>query len=161
MTIVELFGDICKSIGVEYSFGHIREVASTLQQYSQTTEYSVQKYPRVILILDYPEDRSNVGYIAVKVQLLIVANSNAQYKADKRYDLVFKPILYPIYNKLMSKLLSSPYVDNNILPHDKIDRYALSSALNESILSDGKPLLIDNLDGIEIRNLNIKFVNIC
>ena len=161
MTIVDLFEDICKSIGVEFSYGHIREVASTLQQYSQTTEFSALKYPRVILVLDFPEDRSNVGYIGAKLQVLIVANSSAQYKADKRYELVFKPTLYPIYNKLMSKLLSSPYIDNNILPHEKIDRYALSSALNESILSDGKPLLVDNLDGIEIRNLSIKFVNIC
>lgn len=161
MTIVDLFEDICKSIGVEFSYGHIREVASTLQQYSQTTEFSVLKYPRVILVLDFPEDRSNVGYIGAKLQVLIVANSSAQYKADKRYELVFKPTLYPIYNKLMSKLLSSPYIDNNIIPHEKIDRYALSSALNESILSDGKPLLVDNLDGIEIRNLSIKFVNIC
>lgn len=161
MTIVDLFEDICKSIGVEFSYGHIREVASTLQQYSQTTEFSALKYPRVILVLDFPEDRSNVGYIGAKLQVLIVANSSAQYKADKRYELVFKPTLYPIYNKLMSKLLSSPYIDNNIIPHEKIDRYALSSALNESILSDGKPLLVDNLDGIEIRNLSIKFVNIC
>lgn len=161
MTIVSLFEDICTKIGVHYSYGHIREVASTLAQYSQTIEYANQKYPRVILILDYPEDRTNVGYVGVRLQLLIVTNSDPTYKADKRYNLNFAPILYPIYNKLIEAIKSSPYVDNMIIEHEKIDRYALSSALNESILSDGRPLLNDNLDGIEIRNLNLKFINIC
>jgi hypothetical protein len=136
-------------------------VASTLAQYSQTIEFANQKYPRVILILDYPEDHTNIGYIGVRLQLLIVTNSDPTYKADKRYALNFVPTLYPIYDKLIKAIKSSPYIDNMVVEHEKIDRYALSSALNESILSDGRPLLNDNLDGIEIRNLNIKFINNC
>jgi hypothetical protein len=75
---------------------------------------------------------------------------------------VFKPVLIPICDALMHQLQrDTPWV-SVAGDWDIIKRYNLSGALNEAALSQGvKSLFNDQLDGIEIRNLKLKFLNRC
>jgi hypothetical protein len=144
-----------------YSYGHIREVIDVLASYSKTEEFSKQKYPRIILLQDFVEKRGTSPDLdaELSLQLLIVAGSNATYRAVDRMSNVFKPVLYPIYEAFIKELSSIGIFWREGFPHEKIDRLMLSNALGAAMAAgDTKSLLNDHLDGIEIRNLNLKLI---
>jgi hypothetical protein len=173
--IEEIIGEVVKAVktrlgrDVFYSYGHIREIAETLINHGKTHQYAVQKYPRVMLLCDFRETEPETGdYEAVAtVQILIVAGSNPTFRAEDRIEKVFKPVLIPIYEELMGELKhNTPYV-SVIGEWERIKRYYLSGALNDAVRTLGvgsqnvKSLFNDHLDGIEIRNLKLKFENHC
>lgn len=175
VAVVDYIGEVVKKtsekvnniIGsdVFYQFGHITEINNTLQSYSKTAEFREQKYPAIFLLQDFAE---KMGIDAktetqVKLQLLIVAGSDKNYRAADRYEKVFKPILYPIYDTFIKTLnkdgrhLDVPY---DGISHEKIDRLLLSDALVETTKGRAN-LFNDHLDAIEIRNLQLTILKTC
>ena len=147
--------------------GHIKSISSELSNRSITKEYREQKYPCIMLLQDFAEHRlrNKAWDIESRIQLLIVSGSSNEWDEPTRLEKIFKPVLYPIYEAFIKSLensstvLSVPFGN---LSHEKIDRYRMSSALNEACLSQGiKALFNDHLDGIEIRNLNLKLIENC
>lgn len=74
----------------------------------------------------------------------------------ERRDNVFLPILYPVYEALITELmLSKSFVSGGFLPHTKTDiQYA-------KVDSDGRNLFNDFVDVIDIKNIEIQVKNIC
>jgi hypothetical protein len=150
---------------VFYQFGHIREIADTLQSYSNTAEFRRQKYPAVFLLQDFLERKGTRTDIETEVtlQLLIVAASTQKARSADRYRDVFKPILYPIYEALIKTLNSDPVLDTPYsgVPHEKVDRPLVSGALSEPTTGANKNLFNDFLDAVEVRKLNLKILKNC
>lgn len=145
-------------------YGHIGEINNTLTSYSKTTEFSEKKYPAIFLLQDFPEDKGKDSEIELqtKLQLLIVAESNKDYRSKDRYVNVIKPILYPIYEEFFNQLNKSDMLlkSYNGFPHTQIDRPLVSDALVET--TKGKANLFnDHLDAVEIRNLELTFLKNC
>jgi hypothetical protein len=156
-----------KAIGKEvfYFFGHTIEINNTLSSYSKTPDFCEQKYPAIFLIMDFAEKRNAKQGIEVEttLQLLIVADSNKDDRAVIRYEKVFKPVLYPIYEKFIKTLQNDSSVWcplNGFIPHEKIDR-PLISGMQVRTTNGTKNLFNDHLDAIEVSNLQLTILKQC
>jgi hypothetical protein len=156
---------------VHYMYGHLRSILQTLSSYDRTGEFAKQKYPLIVLLCDFVEYvQENKGYERwADLHLLIVADSNRDYREAERLEKVYRPVLIPIYEAFMDELKNNTgYVSvmTNYLywysGEEFVKRYALSNALNEAVRQQGlKALFNDHLDGIEIRNLRLEFTSHC
>lgn len=144
--------------GVQYYYGHPREILETLAQKDQTEPFRFQKYPAICLFQDFSEVRSSERgiYATSKFQLIIVNSTDPNYKAEERYTHNFKPILYPIYLNFLEQIalsgkcmLSSDY----IIPHTKFDRVFWG----RDLVDGGKNSFNDYLDAIEIVSMELKW----
>jgi hypothetical protein len=156
-----------KGIGkpVFYFFGHTMEINNTLSSYSATDEFRNQKYPAIFLIMDFAEKRDTKPDVEVEtmLQLLIVAESAKDDRAADRYEKVFKPVLYPIYETFIKKLQcdSRTWTPlSGLISHEKIDR-PLISGLQVKVVNGTKNLFNDCLDAIEIANLQLTILKDC
>jgi hypothetical protein len=150
---------------VFYFFGHPIEISNILSSYSATEEFRKQKYPAICLMMDFAEKRNPKLVIEVEatLQLLIVAESNKDDRVADRYEKVFKPILYPIYETFIKQLQKDSNVWsplNGFIPHEKIDR-PLISGMQVKTINGIKNLFNDHLDAIEISNLHLTIFKTC
>jgi hypothetical protein len=175
-TVVDFMGEVVAAVsgllqptvgaGVFYQHGHLSDITSQLTSYSKTAEFRTRMYPAVFLLQDFEELRGVTFNLEVEatLQLLIVAESDRSYRPPERYSRVFKPVLYPIYEQLMRALESHErlVVGYGGIPVKKIDRLRISNALGDQPPgSGGKMIFNDHLDGVEVKNLNLKILKNC
>jgi hypothetical protein len=153
-----------KQTGVFYQYGHITEIKNVLNTLSQTTAQREKKYPAILLLQDFSERKSYQMNIEAELslQLLVVMGSHKDYPIRIRYDRVFKPILYPVYDCLIKVLNrdSRLATDYGGVPHNKIDRPNISG-FQIRVQGKTEQLFYDCLDAIEINNLNLKIKKTC
>ena len=139
-----------------YDYGHRREIAQRLtEKDSADAPFKYQKYPLIALRLDTEEDHSD-GVIRYNLNLAIIASTEVTYSAGQRYEKVFKPVLYPIYEQFLKALGDSGLfwwdANRDEPPHTKVDRLFWGTAGAEG---NESKIFNDNLDAIEILNLRI------
>lgn len=151
---------------INFKYGHLREITNLLDEYSKTIDSAFKKYPLIILIMDFPEDRGQLRsrYADVTLEMAIVMGSETSWTAEKRYEINFRPILYPLYYEFLNQLSLEKRIDTshdgligkNNISHRKIDRpYWDSLGKDANIFNDA-------VDIIQISNLKIKLnFNIC
>ena len=111
-------------------------------------------YPAVALRLPIDEDVKN-GLVNYKLNIAILAQTKMQYNAPNRYEFVMKPILYPLYLLLISRLKRYGFTwdgDMEYPPHTKRDM------LHHGVeATQGNVAYIFNqpLDAIELINLRL------
>lgn len=147
-------GDIT---GVHYMHGHPIEIAQTLTEKSETNEFKFKKYPLIALLQDFPETKGDVDTESeFDAHIIICMGTDPNYKASKRYDINFRPILYPIYADLLNEISKhKKFVSfgQQTIKHTKIDRLFWGVAAE---YGNTKSIFCDNLDVIEVKNLKIK-----
>ncbi len=144
--------------GVQYYFGHYKEILETLQQ-KDGTSLEFSKYPAVCLFMDFPETTGKAPGIAaeVKLQMIIAYATDPNLKAAERYTKSFKPVLYPIYNSFIDELMRSGRImapSKELISHTKIDRLYWG---RKGLFGNTGNVFNDYLDAIEIKDLNLKF----
>lgn len=152
--------------GVHYDYGHPLEIIKTLAQKDKSDSYVFKKYPLVALFQDFKETTSTAdgiqGLIEVELHLIIASGTKPDYKAKERYTHNFKPILNPIYLKLLQGIYKSGkflVYNSDRVVHNKFDRLYWGNA---GLYGNRKNIFNDFLDVIEIRNLRLKtYKNIC
>lgn len=139
-------------IGVNYLYGHPVEIANTLVEWSKGNDN--KKYPLIALLQDFPETMGTVGIDAdVTLRVLIANRTQNTYKAAKRYEVNFKPILYPVYEEFIKQLKRSGFTIGYNNPHTKIDRLYWGT---DTFFGNGAAnQLNDYADCIEIQNLKL------
>jgi hypothetical protein len=175
-TVVDFIGsmvaktDVClkkhTSLEVFYQYGHVNEIEAILRSYSETEDFRKQKYPAIFLLTDFLERKGgNPDYeTEAMLQLLIVAASGKDYRTAERYEKVFKPVLYPIYEVFMKQLKNDSRVvtkQYGELPHTKIDRSLVSGFQLKTQGGKTGNLFSDHLDAIEVNNLNLVIKKTC
>lgn len=143
--------------GVHYQHGHPLEIIETLQQQSEARTTKTSRFPLIALFQDFPEsiDVQEGFYGDVPFHLIIARPTDPNYKAGKRYEVNFKPILYPIYQAFMEQIRLSrrfSLIDNKI-PHTKIDRLYWG---REGLYGNDGNVFNDRIDCIEIRDLKLR-----
>lgn len=151
---------------LSYQHGHPLEVVQMLSQKDESTTYRSKRFPVIALFHDFKEimnPRPGV-YATVTLNIIIANETKPEYVADDRYDVNFRPFLYPIYDEFVKQLRRSGYfiIGGNGPSHEKIDRLYWGKT-NTYANTDG--VSNDYLDCIEINNLkldvNEKICNIC
>jgi hypothetical protein len=89
--------------------------------------------------------------------MAILAFTDKNYRAENRYEYIFKPILYPLYSDFFEKIQNSSELMNSGMPeHTKIDRPYFGV---EELSRNSAHIFNDPLDAIELRDLNLKLIN--
>lgn len=141
--------------GIDYQYGHVQELLETLSQMTKSPEESPKKYPLIWLVQDFTESINNdVGYYAdVSLNVIIAHQTVNEYKITQRYDNVFKPVLYPIWQVFMECLKSQKGIQGYSPDCDKTDRSYWGS---NPIDGNKGNVLTDYVDAIELQNLRLQ-----
>jgi hypothetical protein len=138
-----------------YLYGHRKEIANKLLARNKDKMFTFQRYPLIALRMDFAEDRSE-GMIRLNLNLGIFAFTDMNYDAAKRYEVNFKPILYPLYDLFFEVLRESELFtwpgDLDNPPHTKIDRPYWGIEEREGNVRN---IFNDPIDAIEILNLRV------
>lgn len=151
------FGTLSKR--VHFMHGHPKEIVALLQAYSQSPTHKNQKYPLIALIRDIREELSDHLYgfsTSFKGRLVICTITKPEYRADKREELNFIPILHPIFEEFINQLslsedFGTPTVDEMKIV--KFDRYYWGTQ------SADANKLNDCIDAVEIESISLKIKN--
>ncbi|MFO7257772.1 MAG: hypothetical protein DIU61_008760 [Bacteroidota bacterium] len=159
--VVELIGEVVNSMRdypdgePYYIYDHPMAINQRLIQMSQSIEKKHKRFPLVALRMDFPEEVRG-GVLHLNLNLAILDYTSKDYWMEDRYEHVFKPILYPLYDLFIDRLKTSGKFfwpsDQDSPPHIKIDRPYYGTPGNQGNV---KNIFTDPLDGIEILNLKI------
>jgi len=141
-----------------FEHGHILEVSNTLSEKSKGQKLKFQKYPLIVLVQDVEKadgtDKDTDSEI--NAQLFIADLTDPNYKADKRYEMTFKPVLYPLYNSFCHALHYSRFFKTyspETIRKTVIDRLYWGK---NAEFANRANIFGDWLDAIEISKLNLK-----
>lgn len=170
--IVELFGDAVKLAEralmphlktvspaiqqVHYLYGHPREIVGQLVEMNKLQQYQLMKYPLVALFMDFPEPASTSGLRSTPRLRGVIANrADETGKAKDRYQTNFKPILYPLYEAILSGLAQCGHflvTSPRAIEHTKTDRPYWG---REGLYGNEGNIFGDALDCIEFSDLRL------
>lgn len=139
-----------------YLYGHRQEINDRLLKKDGDGGSKRQKYPLIALRLDTTEKVEN-GYQAYNLNIAILAFTDSNFNAEQRYEKVFKPLLYPLYELFFKKLDDSGLFtwdanDMEMPSHTKIDRPYWGTNASEANVAN---IFSDPLDAIEILDLKL------
>lgn len=138
-----------------YIYGHRMEINNRLLEKDKDSVHKYQKYPLVALRLDIPEEVDK-GIWHYSLNILIANYNDAKWNSEERTENIFKPVLYPLYERFMEELKNSGlffWEGNQDYPdHTKIDRHFFGTASDEGNV---KRIFDDPIDAIEIVGLKI------
>jgi len=138
-----------------YMYGHRLEIANRLLEKDADKTNKFKKYPLIALRMDIAETvRGNVVDYNLNIAILSYTDSN--YNAEERYTNIFRPVLYPLYERFFEELKASGlfmWTGNQAKPlHTKFDRPFWGTPSAEA---NQKQIFNDPLDAIEIIDLKI------
>lgn len=143
------------SLAPFYMYGHRREISNRLLEKDKDEVYMYQKYPLIALRMDIAETISN-GVYSYSLNLAILNFTDKNWNAEERMTNIFKPVLYPLYERFMSELQNSGlfmWTGNQDYPeHTKIDRPFWGTDSQEGNV---KNIFNDPIDAIEIIGLKL------
>lgn len=141
VNLASVLAAISASAQVNFFYGYVTELNTTLDQLSKSAPGVVKKYPFIWLEQPYTVNRGIANwYGSTTLRLFLVMESNVNYKAADRMQKVYKPILYPIYRELMKQIHESPvFISPGLdrIPHLKTDYYYFSDPTGKkAVFSD-------------------------
>lgn len=144
-----------------FMYGHRLEIASILTQ-MEGNQLKYKRYPLVALRLDIVEQVEN-DLLKINLNLAIMTLTQENYNAAQRYANVIVPVLYPLFERLMTAIKQSGIYFwpglSKYPPHTKIDRPYWGTQFKEGNQAN---IFNDPIDAIEILDLKInKRINKC
>lgn len=144
--------------GPYFMYGHRQEIAARLNTKDQSKSKKTQKYPLFALRTDFPE-YIDKGVWHATLNIAIVTYTTATLNAEERMAQVFKPVLYPLYQRFLNQFQKSglffwPVANEMKFPvHTKWDRsfYGTPATTEANV----KNIFTDPLDGIELVDLKL------
>ena len=153
--IESYFDDSIKDLFPFWDAGHLLEVANRLLEKDRDKVFKYQKYPLIALFMDIPEDFQD-GMIHYSLSVGIINLTEEHYTTPQRYEVNFKPILYPLFVQFCKALRTVGHFswpgDQTYPPFRKLDRPFWGKVYSEG---NEAYKFNDRLDGIEISNLRI------
>jgi hypothetical protein len=136
-----------------YQYGHIAEISDILKNMEGDPVNRERKYPLIILRLDNPGEVED-EIVKWNLNIAICSYTNEGYRAHERLASVFKPVLFPLYDRFFEALTLSKHFfwDGKYPKHTKVDRYFWGTT---SGFRNSKLIFDDPIDAIELINLKI------
>jgi hypothetical protein len=144
-----------------YMYGHRLEIANRLTEKTKDPVFKYQKYPLIALRLPVTEFVSD-GMWRFTLNIAILTFTDKKYTSDQRYEHVFRPVLYPLYQRFLEEIRNSGLFvwpqDQEFPEHTKIDRLYWGTQYSEG---NEKNIFNDPIDAIEIIDLKLNQVVKC
>lgn len=139
--------------GVHFEYGHYNDIRERLITKEKA---SVLSYPLVALFEDFRIRKGTKGLTGITdMKMIILYTSKNDITRVQREANVFRPVLYPIYNELMTQFKASGkfmIYDETLILHDQINRPHWG---DPGLYGNDSYLFNKVLDGIEISNLQL------
>ena len=160
--VMALFDPSLQGLAPFYLPGHKLYIANQLLVKNNDAVFKEQKYPLIALFMDIPGNVEG-GMIKYNLHLAILHHTDRNYTTEQRIELVFKPILYPLYWKFMELLIKLGRFtwpgDRQFPLHNPIDRPYWGMLYEQGT---DRYIFNDRLDAIEISDLKIsKTIKMC
>lgn len=140
--------------GIHFEFGHHNDIRERLTAKSKTAKTAM--YPLIALFEDFRVKRGKLGTSGIAdMKIIILHFSKNTYTRQQREDLVFTPILFPIYNEFLRQLkINGKFMiyDETLIQHDMIKRPHWG---DPALYENTSYLFGEILDGIELNNLEL------
>jgi hypothetical protein len=137
---------------VHYQYGRVPEVINSLSEMERSPAEMIKMYPLIYLVMPFDEDNDSMEQdFTATLHVIIISDTQQQWKASERMEYVFKPTLYPIYLELLHQIASSAYFMDHSerqIPHTKTDWPHYGEKGN---------FTNDFIDAIDITNLRLRF----
>lgn len=137
--------------------GHLIDVNEQLTEKDEAPDYKNQKFPLIILALDAPEQKGIPNTDSeCEVNLMLCTLTEQNWNVTERRTNNFDPILQPLYDKFIEKLLINKDVRGSIKEdflHVKTDAYNLGKT---QVYGNAGLLTRDRVDAIIIEGLPLK-----
>lgn len=140
---------------VTFMHGTWVDICTELQAWSKSPTKKLIKFPLVCLLYKADEKFVDSYSPEINVDILICTDTQKTYTNDQRYELIIKPIIYPIYAELKAVIGTSKYFTgyNKHFEHTKID---LPHAGQESAEGNTAYNLPDVIDGVMMKEVRLK-----
>jgi hypothetical protein len=147
--------------GISFKHDTWMKIQEAIASEKANKDLKNKQYPMVMLIEDIQQDVTDMGFdgVKAKLDLLIVCPSKAAYYGEQRRLNSFVPVLRPIYAEFMTVLAKNMNIKgylgkNGYYPHQYREMYNMGTDAGKTAYK-----LPDYLDGIEIRDLALQFMN--
>ena len=112
IVVKELFEDVINNLSPKpkFFFGDWLQISNDIIQKGSSRALSATIYPVILLHSDFKED--NTGKIPIIDPTLYIINrsvSSDLISNDERFETTFKPILYPLADKIIFELQHNKY----------------------------------------------------
>jgi hypothetical protein len=136
-----------------FMHGHFLEMVNTLTEKGLSREWKSKKFPCIMLIQDFEENVSK-DIATATIRVIIATYTESDIKAASRYDLTFKPTLYPLADLFLSELARSRSINQSSFEYSKYDRLYWGDNEEANMAND-------YVDAIEIDKLKINILKTC
>lgn len=147
---------------VRFDFGHYGDVCQNIKFKDESITMKADKYPLIWLVMDFEERRGRnpADYADLSSAMIIIAvDTQPTYTMQERRDISYLPVLYPIYDSLLTQISKSRAFGMpsklNIV-HTKIDRPYWNGGE-----PGGKNMFNDYIDAIQIKGLSLSVKQNC
>lgn len=157
-TGLDFAGETWKDLAPYYDYGHYMELAARLSRKNTDQVKKFRKFPLILLVTDLKKSYKShdFDYMISPPVILIINKTDKNYTSQERTDNNFKPILLPLYESFIEKMIDSKLIStpNDIFLNDRIDHYGWG---NETVYGNTGLIFNRYLDAIEINptELNI------
>lgn len=142
-----------------YDYGHPIEIFNRLSAKDANETFKFDKYPLIVLFLDYPENNSRIQDVAQNITIAIIMETDRDFSSDNRFDTNFTPTLIPIYELFRKYIYRSIYLTSeDQYTHTKVNSpYYGTTGESGNIANIGN----DALDAVIITDLTLKINQHC
>lgn len=139
--------------GVQYKYGHYTDIKQELIQEGKLV-LNKERYPLIVLFEDFKTAEDTLGlWGTAKLKFMILYTSKKDYTREQRENLVFVPVLEPVYQEFLKQVKrSGKFMMYGKPKPERIDRPHWG---DPGLYKNEGYLFNDVLDGIEI-NIELK-----
>lgn len=147
-----------KALAPYYLYGHRMDIDRRLTEKDKDSKFGFQKYPLIALRLPLIQEVNETDVNHASVNMAVFGFTDKNFTSVERYENVIKPILHPIYERLLAALRNSSYIGGlGVLPHRRVDRLFWGTETKEGNV---KYLFSDPLDAIELIDLKLNILDL-
>lgn len=93
---------------LNYQYGYVEELNSTLKAYEKDPANFDKKFPLIWLAEPYDIARGEEGIFGTaEAEIFIFTGTDKNYKASERMANTYNPVLFPIYRELLNQVVIS------------------------------------------------------
>lgn len=142
--------------GVHFDYGHYTDIRNRITAKEGNPAEKQDITPLIALFEDFRITKGQAGIFGIAgLKFIILHSSDKGYTRQQREDLIFRPILYPVYWEFLRQIkLSGKFMYYGTeLSHDQINR----PHWGDPELYGNKGYLLNRvLDGIELDRIELK-----
>lgn len=147
-----------KALAPYYLYGHRLDINRRLLEKNKDSIFKYQKYPLIVLRLPLSQTVNNTMVNEIMGNMAIFGFTDKNYTSEQRYIEVIKPVLSPLYEKLLVALENSSYISGlGATTHKRVDRLFWGVETKEG---NTEYLFTDPLDAIELIDLKLKVLDL-